>query len=175
MLALVGCLWATPLPAQELGQEGYANSNGVKIHYVTLGKGPLVVMLHGFPDYSYTWRDQMPVLAKHYQVVAALEASELGTALNPATLDEGVIRLGGPRARTITQAVSRAIYEGYRDVVGGIAYRSRLDDQEWCWALWDDTDVIVVDEPLTPLRRHHRQAVQHAATTLEIQLPLNWQ
>jgi hypothetical protein len=35
---------------------------------------------------------------KHYQVVAALEASELGTALNPATLDEGVIRLGGPRA-----------------------------------------------------------------------------
>jgi len=112
---------------------------------------------------------------KHYQVVAALEASELGTALNPATLDEGVIRLGGPRARPITQAVSRAMYEGYRDVVGGIAYRSRLDDQEWCWALWDDTDVIVVDEPLTPLRRHHRQAVQHAATALEIQLPLNWQ
>ena len=70
MLALVGCLWATPLPAQELGQEGYADSNGVKIHYVTLGKGPLVVMLHGFPDYWYTWRDQMPALAKHFQVVA---------------------------------------------------------------------------------------------------------
>jgi epoxide hydrolase 4 len=42
----------------------------VKIHYVTMGQGPLVVMLHGFPDYWYTWRDQMPVLAKNHQVVA---------------------------------------------------------------------------------------------------------
>src|SRR5262249_61495916 len=56
--------------AQELGQEAYADSKGVRIHCVTLGKGPLVVMLHGFPDYWYTWRDQMPALAKHYQVVA---------------------------------------------------------------------------------------------------------
>jgi pimeloyl-ACP methyl ester carboxylesterase len=63
-------LWALPLPAQEVGRTGYADSDGVKIHYVTLGEGPLVVMLHGFPDYWYTWRDQMPVLAKHYQVVA---------------------------------------------------------------------------------------------------------
>ncbi|HLN29252.1 MAG TPA: alpha/beta hydrolase [Gemmataceae bacterium] len=54
----------------EMGEEGFADSNGVKIHYVTMGKGPLVVMLHGFPDFWYTWRDQMPALAKHFQVVA---------------------------------------------------------------------------------------------------------
>src|SRR5262249_42835959 len=47
-----------------------ADSDGVKIHYVTLGKGPLVGMIHGFPDYWYTWRAQMPELAKHLQVVA---------------------------------------------------------------------------------------------------------
>jgi pimeloyl-ACP methyl ester carboxylesterase len=70
LAALVWGLWVTPLPAQEMGQEGHADSGGVKIHYVTLGEGPLLVMLHGFPDYWYTWRDQMPVLAKHYQVVA---------------------------------------------------------------------------------------------------------
>jgi epoxide hydrolase 4 len=63
-------LGADPLSAQELGQDGFVDSGGVKIHYVTLGKGPLVVMLHGFPDYWYTWRDQMPVLAKTHQVVA---------------------------------------------------------------------------------------------------------
>jgi epoxide hydrolase 4 len=63
-------LWAPAVFAQELGEEGYADSGGVKIHYVTLGKGPLLVMLHGFPDYWYTWRDQMPELAKHFQVVA---------------------------------------------------------------------------------------------------------
>lgn len=53
-----------------LGEDGYADSNGVKIHYVTAGKGPLLVLLHGFPDYWYSWRDQIPELAKHYQVVA---------------------------------------------------------------------------------------------------------
>jgi len=35
-----------------------------------MGKGPLLVMIHGFPDFWYTWRDQMPTLAKHFQVVA---------------------------------------------------------------------------------------------------------
>src|SRR5216684_73763 len=61
---------AMPLHADDLGEEGFADSDGVKIHYVTAGKGPLVVLLHGFPDYWYTWRDQMPALAKHFQVVA---------------------------------------------------------------------------------------------------------
>jgi pimeloyl-ACP methyl ester carboxylesterase len=41
----------------------------VRIHYVTKGSGPLVVMIHGFPDFWYSWRNQMPVLAKNYQVV----------------------------------------------------------------------------------------------------------
>src|SRR5437773_6731171 len=51
-------------------EHGYADSNGVKIHYASLGKGPLIVMIHGFPDFWYTWRDQMEGLSKDYQVVA---------------------------------------------------------------------------------------------------------
>ena len=51
-------------------KHGFANSSGVKIHYATLGKGPLVVMIHGFPDYWYTWRHQMEALAEDHQVVA---------------------------------------------------------------------------------------------------------
>jgi pimeloyl-ACP methyl ester carboxylesterase len=61
---------AEPLHAQQLGTHGFVDSTGVKIHYVTMGEGPLVVMIHGFPDYWYTWRKQMPALAKHFQVVA---------------------------------------------------------------------------------------------------------
>ncbi len=49
---------------------GYADSNGVRIHYACIGEGPLVIMLHGFPDFWYTWRKQMVALASHYQVVA---------------------------------------------------------------------------------------------------------
>jgi pimeloyl-ACP methyl ester carboxylesterase len=51
-------------------ENGYADSGGVKIHYASLGKGPLIVMIHGFPDFWYTWRDQMEALSKDYQVVA---------------------------------------------------------------------------------------------------------
>lgn len=56
--------------AADLGEEGFVDSGGVKLHYVTAGKGPLIVLLHGFPDFWYTWRDQIPLLAKEHQVVA---------------------------------------------------------------------------------------------------------
>ncbi len=49
---------------------GYADSGDVRIHYAAVGEGPLVVMIHGFPDYWYTWRNQMEALAKSYRVVA---------------------------------------------------------------------------------------------------------
>jgi pimeloyl-ACP methyl ester carboxylesterase len=71
LLAVLCCvLCVTTVHAEELGDEGFVDSGGVKIHYVTQGKGPLVVMLHGFPDFWWTWREQMPALAKHHQVVA---------------------------------------------------------------------------------------------------------
>jgi epoxide hydrolase 4 len=50
--------------------EGHADSNGVKIHYASMGSGPLIVMVHGFPDFWYTWRHQMAGLADKYQCVA---------------------------------------------------------------------------------------------------------
>ena len=52
-------------------KHGYAVSEGgVKIHYATLGEGPLVVMIHGFPDFWYSWRHQMEALSDRFQVVA---------------------------------------------------------------------------------------------------------
>jgi pimeloyl-ACP methyl ester carboxylesterase len=51
-------------------KHGYADSNGVKIHYASLGSGPLMIMIHGFPDYWYTWRDQMEALSDKFQCVA---------------------------------------------------------------------------------------------------------
>ncbi len=46
------------------------SEGGVKIHYATLGQGPLVVMIHGFPDFWYSWRHQMAALSQRFQVVA---------------------------------------------------------------------------------------------------------
>jgi pimeloyl-ACP methyl ester carboxylesterase len=65
---VLACAW--PVAGQDVGDEGFADSDGVKIHYVAQGKGPLLVLIHGFPDYGYTWRDQLPALARHFRVVA---------------------------------------------------------------------------------------------------------
>jgi pimeloyl-ACP methyl ester carboxylesterase len=42
----------------------------VRLHYVTQGEGKLVILLHGFPEFWYSWRHQIPELAKHFRVVA---------------------------------------------------------------------------------------------------------
>ncbi len=45
--------------------------NGVRLHYVEAGAGPLVVLLHGFPEFWYSWRRQIPALAAAgFRVVA---------------------------------------------------------------------------------------------------------
>lgn len=44
---------------------GYVRANGVQLHVVTAGPGdgPLVILLHGYPEYWYGWRYQIPELA----------------------------------------------------------------------------------------------------------------
>jgi pimeloyl-ACP methyl ester carboxylesterase len=74
---LTTCLLVSPgLSAQQADvfdrvTHGYAVSEGgVRIHYATLGTGPLVVMIHGFPDFWYSWRHSIAVLSDTFQVVA---------------------------------------------------------------------------------------------------------
>src|SRR3546814_18818385 len=50
-----------------------AHNGDVKIHYVVQGKGPLVVMLHGFPDYWATWKPLMAELSAAGYRTAALD------------------------------------------------------------------------------------------------------
>jgi hypothetical protein len=42
----------------------YAEVNGVRLHYVSAGKGPLIIFLHGFPEFWYEWKDQLPEFAR---------------------------------------------------------------------------------------------------------------
>lgn len=48
----------------------YADNQGVKLHYVAGGAGPLVVFIHGFPDFWYTWRHQLEPIAQTHSVAA---------------------------------------------------------------------------------------------------------
>jgi epoxide hydrolase 4 len=65
----------------------FADSNGVKIHYAHAGSGPLIVFLHGFPDFWYSWRHQMQALASEY-TVAALDTRGYNLSDKPVGVDQ---------------------------------------------------------------------------------------
>jgi pimeloyl-ACP methyl ester carboxylesterase len=49
----------------------YAQLQGIRLHYAECGGGDeLVILLHGFPEFWYSWRHQLPVLGERYHVVA---------------------------------------------------------------------------------------------------------
>lgn len=51
-------------------QHHYVQVNGIGMHYVQTGSGPLVLLLHGFPEFWYSWRHQLAALEPHCTVVA---------------------------------------------------------------------------------------------------------
>ena len=52
-------------------REGYAEVGDVNLHYVEAGEGPLIVLLHGFPEFWFGWRLQIaPLAAAGFRVVA---------------------------------------------------------------------------------------------------------
>ena len=44
-------------------RDGYADLGDVSLHYVEAGEGPLIVLLHGFPEFWFGWRLQIKPLA----------------------------------------------------------------------------------------------------------------
>lgn len=50
-------------------QHCFVETNRIRLHCVTQGEGELVILLHGFPEFWYSWRYQIPALAKHFKVV----------------------------------------------------------------------------------------------------------
>lgn len=59
---------ATALTASEW-EHHFVETNRIRLHYVTQGAGELVLLLHGFPEFWYSWRYQIPALARYFKVV----------------------------------------------------------------------------------------------------------
>ena len=51
-------------------RDEYASVNGVRLHYVSAGNGPLILFLHGFPEFWYEWRNQLAEFGKDHLAVA---------------------------------------------------------------------------------------------------------
>jgi pimeloyl-ACP methyl ester carboxylesterase len=87
-----------------------ARVNGIRLHYVTAGDGPPVVLLHGWPQTWYHWRKIIPTLARRYTVIAP-DLRGYGDSDKPPTgydkrtmasdIYELARRLGHPRIRLV--------------------------------------------------------------------------
>ena len=51
-------------------KSNFITANNIRFHYMEEGEGELVILLHGFPEFWYGWKNQIPVLSKKYWVVA---------------------------------------------------------------------------------------------------------
>lgn len=65
----------------------FANVNGIRLHYVEEGQGPLVILVHGFPYLWYAWRSQIRALAAAGYRVVAPDLRGFGQSEGPESVD----------------------------------------------------------------------------------------
>lgn len=63
------------------------DTNGIRMHIAEQGKGPLVILCHGFPETWYSWRHQMPALAAAGYRVVAPDQRGYGGTTRPQAVD----------------------------------------------------------------------------------------
>jgi pimeloyl-ACP methyl ester carboxylesterase len=89
--------------------ERFETVDGVRLRYVRAGRGPSVVLLHGFASSIVTWRDTLPALARRRHVVAvdlpSFGGSDIRLDLSPSDYPRLVLglmdRVGIPRATLV--------------------------------------------------------------------------
>ena len=74
----------------------FVESNGIRLHVAEQGEGPLIVLCHGFPESWYSWRHQIPVLAKAGYHVVAPDQRGYGKSDKPHEIEEyNIFKLTG--------------------------------------------------------------------------------
>src|SRR4051794_9096862 len=63
------------------------STNGIRMHAVEQGEGPVVLMVHGFPESWYSWRHQLPVLAEAGYRAVAVDVRGYGRSSAPPAVD----------------------------------------------------------------------------------------
>jgi len=63
-------------------------ANGIELHVLDEGEGPLVVLCHGFPELAFSWRHQIPALAAAGYRVLAPDMRGFGASTVPAAVEE---------------------------------------------------------------------------------------
>ncbi|MFD1151630.1 alpha/beta fold hydrolase [Saccharothrix hoggarensis] len=90
------------------------SANGIRLHVAELGEGPLVLLLHGFPEFWWTWRHQLVAIAEAGYRAVAVDLRGYGDSDKPPRGYDGftlagdvaglVKALGEPRAHLVGHA-----------------------------------------------------------------------
>ena len=111
---------ATPVDDQIASR--FAAANGVKLHYLTAGHGPAVLLLHGYAETSRMWRPLIPLLADKFTVVAPdlpgigdsdVPANGLDMKSAAATIHALVKSLGIDKARVVGHDIGLMVAYAY--------------------------------------------------------------
>jgi pimeloyl-ACP methyl ester carboxylesterase len=98
----------------------FAPVNGIRLHYIKMGKGPLLVLLHGWPQTWYEWHQVMPALAGKFTVVAP-DLRGLGLSeKTPAGYDKNT--LANDVAALIKHLGAQSAVVAGHDMGGKVAY-----------------------------------------------------
>jgi pimeloyl-ACP methyl ester carboxylesterase len=88
---LIGAiLFSLDVQAAETITARDAKIDNVTLHYLTAGKGPAVILLHGFAETSRMWRPIIPMLADKFTVIAP-DLPGIGDSSIPVDKDIGMI------------------------------------------------------------------------------------
>ena len=66
----------------------HAEVGGSRLHYVEAGSGPLVLLVHGFPESWYSWRHQLPALAAAGYHAVAIDVRGYGRSSKPQAVED---------------------------------------------------------------------------------------
>jgi pimeloyl-ACP methyl ester carboxylesterase len=83
----------------------FVEANGIRFHVETDGEGPLVLLLHGFPQTWYMWKAVMPQLAARGFRVVAPDTRGVGETSRPARIEDYRLRTLGDDVAALIRAL----------------------------------------------------------------------
>ncbi len=141
--------------------DAYADVNGVRLHYVREGRGPLLLFLHGFPEFWYAWKDQLAEFGRDHLVVAP-DMRGYNLSSRPADLDAYRIEhlVEDVRALAASLRHPRFTLVGH-DWGGAVAWAFALAHPD----LLDRLVIVNMAHPVVFLRELAENPVQQKAST----------
>ncbi|MEV0677281.1 alpha/beta hydrolase [Actinosynnema sp. NPDC050436] len=147
------------------------SANGIRLHVAELGDGPLVLMLHGFPEFWWSWRHQLPALAEAGYRAVAVDLRGYGDSDKPPRGYDGFTLAGDVAGLVKALGAAKAHLVGH--AWGGLL--------AWTVAamhprLVHSVTAIAAPHPLAlrrAIRRHPRRQGRASAHVFRYQVPLH--